>query len=310
MRNNPAKSEAGVDGKGPVFVFSAHRSGGTLISRILNCHPKLVIWGEHGGWINRLAEIDAIAARQPVPDFSPEEYERYVSGRLTAEFDPWLSPFSRAEFRAFCRNFIRKTFSEHLHPNQRWGFKEIRYHRPLTARFLAELFPWGKFVILRRDLTELVVSNVLAPWTKEALRCRSDVYLGDVVRDCAYALTVVDRGLADIEVALSSRAFGIKYEKYKESIEDMFRFLGLEMSADTKAAVNQTLSIKAGGTPKEDEALIKELSSLASKSLAEARESIEARGVDLARLRSLGTGRFCFVVGDHFLKESGLSSIF
>jgi len=43
---------------GPVFVLSPARGGGTVLARILNCHPQLVIWGEHVGLINRLAEID------------------------------------------------------------------------------------------------------------------------------------------------------------------------------------------------------------------------------------------------------------
>src|SRR6266480_2083330 len=28
----------------PVFIFAIHRSGGTLLTRMLNCHPDLVIW--------------------------------------------------------------------------------------------------------------------------------------------------------------------------------------------------------------------------------------------------------------------------
>jgi hypothetical protein len=42
----------------PVFLLTLHQAGGTVLARVLNCHPDLVIWGEHVGLINRLAEID------------------------------------------------------------------------------------------------------------------------------------------------------------------------------------------------------------------------------------------------------------
>ena len=49
--------------RGPVFVLTLHRAGGTVLVRVLNCHPELVIWGEHVGLINRLAEIDDMVTR-------------------------------------------------------------------------------------------------------------------------------------------------------------------------------------------------------------------------------------------------------
>jgi len=49
---------------------------------------------------------------------------------------------------------IEKIFARGLRAGQRWGFKEIRYHRVLTVRFLEKLFPNARFVILRRDIAE------------------------------------------------------------------------------------------------------------------------------------------------------------
>jgi len=46
-----------------VFLLTVHRGGGTVLARVLNCHPDLVIWGEHVGLINRLAEIDDMVTR-------------------------------------------------------------------------------------------------------------------------------------------------------------------------------------------------------------------------------------------------------
>ena len=66
-------------GPGPIFLFTLHRSGGTLLQRIVNAHPNVVIWGEHGGFINQLADADA----------------------TLAEFSPVTSPISRRDIQGF-----------------------------------------------------------------------------------------------------------------------------------------------------------------------------------------------------------------
>jgi hypothetical protein len=48
---------------GPVFLLTLHRGGGTVLARVLNCHPDLMIWGEHVGLIDRLAAIDDMVTR-------------------------------------------------------------------------------------------------------------------------------------------------------------------------------------------------------------------------------------------------------
>ena len=60
----------------PVFVLAQHRSGGTLLARLLNCHPGLVIWGEHAGFINRLAEAHELLVRHH--DLLPDRNRRQV----------------------------------------------------------------------------------------------------------------------------------------------------------------------------------------------------------------------------------------
>jgi predicted nicotinamide N-methyase len=32
-----------LPGSGPVFLLTLHRGGGTVLARVLNCHPDLVI---------------------------------------------------------------------------------------------------------------------------------------------------------------------------------------------------------------------------------------------------------------------------
>ena len=136
---------------------------------MLNCHPALVIWGEHGGFINNLADADLMmrSLSDWLPVHSDEEIEEYVAfgEHLQRGFDPLMSPFASADFARWCHGLLRQEFSRGLRQGQRWGFKEIRYHRPLVARFLERLFPAVKFIFLFRDPVDLCVSNILVEWS-------------------------------------------------------------------------------------------------------------------------------------------------
>src|SRR5271168_3724924 len=102
-------------GSGPVFLLTFHRGGGTVLARVLNCHPKLVIWGEHVGLINRLAEIDDMVTRvgrlmDPKTDEAIAEYTAFPDQRLTV-FDPWANPFNYDAFILSCRQMIEGIFT-------------------------------------------------------------------------------------------------------------------------------------------------------------------------------------------------------
>jgi hypothetical protein len=93
--------------RGPVFVFTVHRSGGTVLGRVLNCHPDLVIWGEHGGILNKFAEIDAIIARHGRSMTEPEKPwvpEYAASAELRSQmFQPWTTAYDFFRFSRPCK---------------------------------------------------------------------------------------------------------------------------------------------------------------------------------------------------------------
>ena len=157
----------------PVFVLAQHRSGGTLLTRLLNCHPALVIWGEHAGILNKLAESYQVLARHSelLPERSTAELQRTIlAGRLgQTEWRPWNAPFGDNEFVAGCRTLVRGLFTPGVGPGQRWGFKEIRYHSPALVGFLRRLFPAAQFILLDRDPVELCVSDMLVSWSLDQL---------------------------------------------------------------------------------------------------------------------------------------------
>ena len=293
---------------------------------MLNCHPNLVIWGEHAGFINQLAALDDSIGRFDAVATPPSarRLRKFAQGepRNERRFEPWVHPFDRAEFRCWGRDFIEHTFSRHLALGQRWGFKEIRYHSATLARFLVTLFPGGRFVILRRDLIDLCVSNLLAPWTARALKkagvADSASLAEQAIADCAYALTTVDTGLAEIVASFPGKTISLSYGQLSEApleeVGRVFEFLRLESDNDLRKALNAAWKTKSGATDKSAGAgaLTREtIERRAPHYIAAAKAEIAASGPDLGRLRRLGgRGPFSFVAGDHALQDSPYSSMF
>ena len=310
---------------GPVFLFTMHRSGGTALARGLNRHPDLMIWGEHAGFINKLAELDAQIGHYPrlVQPLAERGLEEEVArGKFDPDgFDAWNSPVEQAEYRRWCRAFLETTFRRHLHPGQRWGFKEVRYHALVTARFMLTLFPDARFLLLRRDLATLVVSNMLAPWSIGRLRqlgaTGSEAEVRAAVVDCAYALTVVDHGFAEIAAALPGHARVVWNEALRApatTYPALFDFLRLPHWPALIDEVCEASQRQLGATDPNwaaehltREAVLRAL----PEALIKAEADLAARGPDPARLKRLAaTGRYTFLVGDHELVGTPYSTMF
>ncbi len=140
----------------PVFVASMGRSGSTLLQRLLNVHPALTIWGEHGGFMRGVTEAYRLVSVEPSHREQLEggfEHRDTVIGKLDEhdKFRPWVSPFHPDAFSERLRHFVVDTFTEGLTDDVRWGFKEIRYSGAEMRR-LMELFPKAHLVILARDV--------------------------------------------------------------------------------------------------------------------------------------------------------------
>jgi Sulfotransferase family len=310
---------------GPVFVLTAHRSGGTALARGLNRHPDLMVWGEHAGFINKLAELDEVIGHyppltRPLDQSQLDEHVRRDKFDPGA-FDPWRNPFEQADWRDWCRRFIEATFRRGLHPGQRWGFKEVRYHTLATARFLATLFPDASFVILRRELAPLLLSNLLTPWSMEMLRhlgaTASEAELRAAVQDCAYALAAVDRGLATIAQAWPDRCRVVRTNALADPVAtfaELFAFLGLSQWPALLDEVKEASDRQLGVTDlegREGNLSRATVLRLLPEALAEAEAALAAGEPDLARLKRLGpTGRYSFLVGDHELVGTPYSSMF
>ena len=142
------------------------RSGSTLLQRLLNVHPHLTIWGEHGGFLKGIAEAYRLVGVEPSHRDQLEggyEHRDTVIGALDDhdKFRPWVSPFAPDAFVTRLRQFVIETFTEGLPEDVRWGFKEIRYSGAEMRR-LMELFPDAHLVILARDVPGYAKSRFFA----------------------------------------------------------------------------------------------------------------------------------------------------
>lgn len=149
----------------PIFVASMGRSGSTLLQRVLNVHPEITIWGEHGGFLTGLLEsyesIASPATAENVTDGYKSRGE--VVGELAnkAAFRPWVSPFTPTEVQVRLADLTRELFTNELDESIRWGFKEIRYSDRELNTLLA-MFPEAHLVVLTRNFRGFAQSRFFA----------------------------------------------------------------------------------------------------------------------------------------------------
>jgi hypothetical protein len=311
----------------PVFIFAIHRSGGTLLTRLLNCHPDLVIWGEHAGFINKLADADFLirSCSDALPEHSVEELHRYFAfgEDCQRDFSPWMNPFASSEFGERCRDLLLTMYSRGQ-ADKRWGFKEIRYHRPLVAAFLQRLFPEARFILLVRDPIELCISNVLVDWSLERVLARgggnSRASFLEVVEDCLYAIVAIRSNFAKLEEMIGTECIIIHYEhlinaplfEYRRVLD----FLQLQPNPLLFQNVKNVLESVTGATLNRQTSthpLLNEqqIRSTCASLLDGVVRKIREEGIDRARL--MGTaqkGRFSFLLGDLSESEPHISSMF
>lgn len=312
-------------------MLAQHRSGGTLLTRLLNCHPALVIWGEHAGFLNKLAEAQDLLDRHAalLPHRSQAELRHYAAGRRGGtEFLPWTVPFGGPAFLSGCRTMIRDLFGRDVRPDQRWGFKEIRYHSPTLVRFLRRLFPAAQFILLDRDPIELCVSDMLVSWALGSLmaeRVQHDrqTFLA-AVDDCLYAILAVRRNLAHARAAIADQSIAVQYEALVSAPEaemaSLLGFLRLPDCAGLSARLRLVARTVTGATDKTPALSTLDLGLLTAPSIREVAAHLLPRvaariaqeGVDTARLRRElpDEGRFSYLVGDHAVAETSVSTMF
>lgn len=244
----------------PVFVLGLMRSGTTLVQRVLNSHPGVTIWGEHGGAYRRiftLPEVEPFRLDDHHRERIAHGYRRRkaVVGKLSdpAAFDAYVSPVEPEGYEDSLDDIIRRhlegLFTTGLAPGTVWGFKETRYAGNVFPG-LARLFPDARFVFVTRSAAPWVSSVVRAPFRQD---------LGpDDLADEAVTAAAIDR-LLDLwkrRTAAQARFVRadpasrllISHERFGDlpSASDLFGRLGL--SDPPRRSLSAVIDARAGSS--------------------------------------------------------------
>lgn len=150
-------------------MASGQRCGSTLVQRLLNSHPRIMIWGEQHGVLNSFYRMHKVLL---------EWESEYRGHRLTYfkdgydNFIPNIIPEDREIINA-ARDYVYSLFAKPTHTIGKtiWGFKEVRYDSEIAA-FLLRLFPDSKIIWLTRNIVDCLLSlkhweNNNGSWTRQ-----------------------------------------------------------------------------------------------------------------------------------------------
>jgi hypothetical protein len=147
-----------------VFIFGAGRSGTTLLQRLLNSYPDTLIWGEHAGVLEQLADGFFRGVEDPNLFRHALPLEQVLTGTDAREsWQAWMTWFSADRWTAAFRTMVDTLFRPGgLRGKTYWGFKDIRYGerpRDRTLDLLHALFPEAVFVFIVRDPRNVIASR-------------------------------------------------------------------------------------------------------------------------------------------------------
>jgi len=158
FRPKPGSAVA-AQAEAPIFVFAAAwRTGSTLLQRIINAAPGVLIWGEN----TMLSDLHQ-AYRSGYQHFSSHErgnmrvLEEELHMAWTATMSPKPAHLEEALRRFFSCLYVEPSMSR---GRPRWGIKEVRSNATAISRFLLELYPEARFIYLVRDPYDTLSSCV------------------------------------------------------------------------------------------------------------------------------------------------------
>ena len=220
----------------PIFLLGSGRSGTTLLQKILNSADDVMIWGEHGGFLKKIARAyfhhienpqvnRKIFQENPVAKDPSLDFNRLL---LTDIRYCWTNWYGRQEVASNFASLIESFFHPPGMEKRHWGFKEIRYGGgDRTIEMLAELFPNARFVFIARDPVDVIASQAALGWGARTS-------LGSGWKQLAEAWAAQNRGLLEFQRANQERTHFVRFEslisKDSGAVDDLFEWLGFETS--------------------------------------------------------------------------------
>lgn len=243
----------------PIFLLGTGRCGSTLVQRILNSSPEVLILGEHNGFLISLAEAYFTLTNTPNvrkwvfnPGFNTKEM--IAAARDPEFFSAWLNSFTIKRVQHDFRRLIAGVLADEIDLDQvRWGFKEIRYgENDRVLPMLLELFPEASYIFIFRNVID-TIKSMLTAWRpklpnllEEGNISREDV--SEVIMEFANRWATQNENLLDFADKHPDNSFIVKYENLSENgndvVDGLFSFI--EISRPRK--VKKVLLSKTGAT--------------------------------------------------------------
>lgn len=239
----------------PVFVFSAGwRSGSTMLQRVITASGQVLVWGEAGGALDRLA--DALACYEQMLGPGGTRFKHGFGGNGSQEYEDfvaagnegvhkWIACMNapRGLFIGAMRKFFNAVYEE---PALKlgyaaWGVKEVQSGLD-AASFLRELYPEGRFVFLVRSPIACLTSIKRHDWLDRPNDPHAlEHYAGHWVR-LAREFRKADFGmLVRYEDLVSSRESQNKLAAYLE-IDSLTQQFSESRHVDWQKSHNEALS--------------------------------------------------------------------
>lgn len=140
----------------PIFIFATgQRCGSTLIQRFLCSHPRVMIWGEHDGFLALMrSQFHTLYRWEERFRHHRELFLDSGMNNFIANMSPTESEIRQAEMQLICS--LWKEPAYRLERNI-WGFKEVRYDAEMAV-YLKGLFPDTRVIFLTRNIINCFIS--------------------------------------------------------------------------------------------------------------------------------------------------------
>ncbi len=154
------------DRDNPVIIMAMGRSGSTLLMRLINCSPDIMVWGEHNGFLTAFGRAFHALTCTFATDCmrNSERFTEVVLNQQPIILSrgerwscEWVNAFTKSDVLSAFRKLIVDLLARRVPEGVRWGFKEIRYHGE-EIELLRTLFPRAQFILLLRNPVHVLQS--------------------------------------------------------------------------------------------------------------------------------------------------------
>lgn len=153
----------------PLLLLGSARSGTTLFQRILNSYDEIIIWGEHDGFLQPLAESYFTLTTSPsMKEFSyPQALGSEVDikeYKSPEQWQAWNNWFKQDDITSIYESFLRNCFASCWEQDLKyWGFKEIRYgENDKVIDLFLSINEKSKIVVIYRNPLNVIESQLSA----------------------------------------------------------------------------------------------------------------------------------------------------